>query len=338
MNSANLARAVAAGAAEAVVAGLREHGGNSGVQLNSCAALYCLTAACGDNRTRAGGAGAVEAVVGAINANAADHRILQLGVAALSTLANGNRNNQDRGGASGAVEAVVASMRAHVGNSEVQVHGCQALHRLAAANSNTQAWGIEAGAVEAGAAAVGGKLEASAAEGAPPVPWKEIVATTPFRALTYVHFCQNWGHFTLLSWLPTYFSQLLGLDLTNAALVSLLPPITGIIASSFAAPLADRMVGDGMEVGRVRKISMTVAFMGPAFFLLGGTISDNHVLQVALLSIGVGLQNFSLTGLYCNHGDLSPTYAAVLLGMTNTIGALPGIIGVAFAGVRGRIP
>jgi hypothetical protein len=55
-------------------------------------------------------------------------------------------------------------------------------------------------------------------------------------------------------------------------------------------------------------------------------------LPAALVTMSLGLASFSLAGLYCNHADLSPRYASVLLGMTNTSGALPGIVGVAFTG------
>ena len=46
----------------------------------------------------------------------------------------------------------------------------------------------------------------------------------------------------------------------------------------------------------------------------------------------LGLASFSLAGLYCNHADLSPRYAPFLLGLTNTSGAVPGIIGVVVTG------
>ena len=55
-------------------------------------------------------------------------------------------------------------------------------------------------------------------------------------------------------------------------------------------------------------------------------------LPAVLVTLSLGLASFSLAGLYCNHADLSPRYASVLLGMTNTTGALPGIVGVAFTG------
>lgn len=50
------------------------------------------------------------------------------------------------------------------------------------------------------------------------------------------------------------------------------------------------------------------------------------------MTAALGTASLSLCGLYCNHADLSPRYAPFLLGMTNTIGALPGIVGVAVTG------
>ena len=44
------------------------------------------------------------------------------------------------------------------------------------------------------------------------------------------------------------------------------------------------------------------------------------------------VSTFSRGGLYCNHQDLSPKYAAALLGISNTEGALPGIFGVWLTG------
>ena len=54
--------------------------------------------------------------------------------------------------------------------------------------------------------------------------------------------------------------------------------------------------------------------------------------RAALVTGALGLASFSLAGLYCNHADLSPRYAPFLLGLTNTSGAVPGIIGVVVTG------
>ena len=55
-------------------------------------------------------------------------------------------------------------------------------------------------------------------------------------------------------------------------------------------------------------------------------------LLLIVLSVAFALSTFSRGGLYCNHQDLSPKYAAALLGISNTAGALPGIIGVWLTG------
>ena len=166
----------------------------------------------------------------------------------------------------------------------------------------------------------------------PPVPWGEFISNSSVRALMYVHFCQNWGFYVLLAWLPTYFTDELGVTLTNASLLTLLPPLANVAMATIAGPTADRLIQSGMEVTRVRKTMQTVAFMGPALAMLSVTIIDQPVATVGLLTLGISLGAFSYAGLYSNHQDLSPKYASILLGMTNTCGALPGVIGVPLTG------
>ncbi|RRT42372.1 hypothetical protein B296_00057172 [Ensete ventricosum] len=37
------------------------------------------------------------------------------------------------------------------------------------------------------------------------VPWKAFFKSEAVWAMIYAHFCGSWGHYTCLSWLPTYF-------------------------------------------------------------------------------------------------------------------------------------
>ncbi|GAQ92627.1 major facilitator superfamily [Klebsormidium nitens] len=167
------------------------------------------------------------------------------------------------------------------------------------------------------------------------VPWRAFFARPPLWSMMYVHFAGNWGHFTLLAWLPTYFSEVLHLDLTHAALVSILPPLASVVMSSVAAPWADGLIAAGTPVTQVRKLCQTIAFLGPATCML--TTSLNPGLPswavIAVLTAGLSLGSFALSGLYCTHQDISPKYASVLLGITNTVGAVPGIVGVALTGI-----
>ncbi|MCO5603255.1 hypothetical protein L7F22_057403 [Adiantum nelumboides] len=65
--------------------------------------------------------------------------------------------------------------------------------------------------------------------------------------MIYTHFCGNWGHYCVLAWLPTYFREELNLSLTNAALVSIVPPLGGMFVSSFAATMADHLISKGVD-------------------------------------------------------------------------------------------
>lgn len=164
------------------------------------------------------------------------------------------------------------------------------------------------------------------------IPWRSFLRNTPIQALAYTHFCNNWFHYTMLAWLPTYFTDTLSLDLMKAAQVSILPPAAAICVSAIAGPTADGLIERGVDVGSVRKLSQCAAFLGPAACLLLACGVENGPGTVALVTLSLGLASFSLAGLYCNHADLSPKYAPVLLGLTNTCGAIPGIMGVACTG------
>lgn len=163
-------------------------------------------------------------------------------------------------------------------------------------------------------------------------PWRGFARNGPLRALAYTHFCNNWFHYTMLAWLPTYFTDTLSLNLTQAAQVALMPPVAALAVSAIAGPAADYFISNGTPVARVRKVSQCLAFLGPTICLSTAALTDDNWLAVGLITASLGLSSFSLAGLYCNHADLSPRHASLLLGITNTSGAIPGIIGVVSTG------
>lgn len=79
------------------------------------------------------------------------------------------------------------------------------------------------------------------------VPWKAFFRSQAVWAMIYTHFCGSWGHYTCLSWLPTYFGEELGLNLTGAAWVSILPSLGSILVTYFASSLADYLIVSGVE-------------------------------------------------------------------------------------------
>ncbi|KAF3773516.1 putative anion transporter 6 [Nymphaea thermarum] len=116
--------------------------------------------------------------------------------------------------------------------------------------------------------------------------------------------------------------------------VSLLPPLASIAVTSIAATFADTLISNGVETTVVRKICQTIAFICPALSMSVASmdLGMSPWEIVAFLTAGLSLSSFALSGLYCTHQDISPEYASILLGITNTVGAVPGIVGVALAG------
>lgn len=87
-------------------------------------------------------------------------------------------------------------------------------------------------------------------------------------------------HYTMMAWLPSYFADTLSLNLTQAAQVSLLPPVAAIIASSIAGTAGDALISKGMPVVQVRKLAQCTAFLGPALCLAGASLTDDSHLKV----------------------------------------------------------
>lgn len=165
------------------------------------------------------------------------------------------------------------------------------------------------------------------------VPWKCILSNRAVQALAVCHFTQGWGTYVLGSWLPTFFNEELGLRLETASLFALAPPLLNLVFSAVATPVADAYIGKGWSKTLVRKLCQVVAFGGAGTGMLIAAFShDKAIPTLVAISLGLGLTSFSFGGLYSTHQDLSPRYASTLLGVTNVLGAVPGVIGTELTG------
>ncbi|XP_042506108.1 ascorbate transporter, chloroplastic-like isoform X1 [Macadamia integrifolia] len=164
------------------------------------------------------------------------------------------------------------------------------------------------------------------------IPWKLILSKAPVWALIISHFCHNWGTFILLTWMPTYYNQVLKFNLTESGLFCVLPWLTMAVFANIGGWIADTLVSKGLSITTVRKIMQSIGFLGPAFFLTQLSHVRTPALAVLCMACSQGLDAFSQSGLYSNHQDIGPRYAGVLLGLSNTAGVLAGVFGTAATG------
>ena len=187
-------------------------------------------------------------------------------------------------------------------------------------------------ASESDSVATGSTVEESTAEDKD-IPWRLIFSKAPVWAIIVGHFCNNWGLYVLLSWLPSYFSSQLGVNLRSVWIFVAPPWIASFVCSNLSGWIADRMIASGYSVTFTRKTMQTIGMLGPALALGALATVDDAVTAVILLSISLGLASFAFAGVGCNHLDISPRHAGVIFGISNTGATVPGIVGVVVTGV-----
>ncbi|KAJ4768937.1 phosphate transporter 4 [Rhynchospora pubera] len=164
------------------------------------------------------------------------------------------------------------------------------------------------------------------------IPWRLILSKPPVWALIVSHFCHNWGTFILLTWMPTYYNQVLKFNLTESGLFCVLPWLTMAFSANMGGWIADTLVRKGLSVTTVRKVMQSIGFLGPAFFLTQLSHVHSPAMAVLCMACSQGTDAFSQSGLYSNHQDIGPRYAGVLLGLSNTAGVMAGVLGTAATG------
>ena len=152
-------------------------------------------------------------------------------------------------------------------------------------------------------------------------------------AIILAHFCNNWTLYVILSWLPKYVNEGLGVAFAAVGVVSMLPHITSFFCLNIAGNIADRLIKNGYAVTFVRKLMQTIAFGGLAACLFAIGYVDNVWVAIAILCLGKLFGAAGIGGHSVNHMDIGPRYAGTLMGITNTAGTIPGIVGVYVTGL-----
>ncbi|XP_052007479.1 sialin isoform X1 [Xyrauchen texanus] len=161
------------------------------------------------------------------------------------------------------------------------------------------------------------------------IPWISILKSLPLWAIVVAHFSYNWTFYTLLTLLPTYMNDILGFSIQKNGMLSALPYLGCWCLALLGGQLADLLREKYLiRTVMVRKAFTIVGMIGPAVFLVAaGYTGCNYYYAVAFLSISSSLGGISASGFNINHLDIAPSYAGILLGITNTFATIPGMVG-----------
>eukprot|EP01095_Lingulamoeba_sp_RSL-Kostka_P000539 TRINITY_DN10819_c0_g1_i2.p1 TRINITY_DN10819_c0_g1~~TRINITY_DN10819_c0_g1_i2.p1 ORF type:complete len:436 (+),score=73.84 TRINITY_DN10819_c0_g1_i2:48-1355(+) len=164
------------------------------------------------------------------------------------------------------------------------------------------------------------------------IPWKKIFQTKQIWAIIINQWCGSYGFYVLLNWIPSFYLSK-GLELENQGLFLMLPFLFQGIIGFFSGFLADKLLTKGVSPTKVRQIFQHIGMIFPAIFLSLIIILPLNIYQIAgLLTLAIGMNAFTLSGVSVYHLDIAPQYSSILFSIGNTFGNLPGIIGVYFTG------
>jgi MFS transporter, ACS family, solute carrier family 17 (sodium-dependent inorganic phosphate cotransporter), other len=161
---------------------------------------------------------------------------------------------------------------------------------------------------------------------------RALLTKSPVWAIFIAHFCNNWGLYLLIAWLPSYFRDAMGLGFANAGIYAAAPWVAAFVAGNVVAAVADKAIARGAGLGLVRKLIVAVGLLGFAASLL--LVRDAHTSTTALLLVcaATGALGICWSGFAPNMLDIAPRHCAVLIGVSNTLATIPGVAGVAITG------
>ncbi|XP_052747726.1 putative inorganic phosphate cotransporter isoform X2 [Galleria mellonella] len=150
-------------------------------------------------------------------------------------------------------------------------------------------------------------------------PWKAIFTSMPFISLIIAHCGQNWGHWTLITEIPSYMSKVLGVDIKHNGIISALPYLALFVLSIPNGFVADYILKKKwLSITASRKLFNSIGAYGPAIALicLSYTPAD-VVIATSLLVVVVGINAGHFAGYILVHIDMAPNFAGQMMGITN---------------------
>jgi MFS family permease len=166
------------------------------------------------------------------------------------------------------------------------------------------------------------------------VPVRQMMRNRTVWAMGIGHFCNTYGFYFLLAWLPLFLVKVRGLSIIEmTAMMTAAYVVQGFGALAWGW-LSDRLVKSGWDEGRVRKGLMCIYLLATAIAILGIGFSTSAtaifgwlLLNAAFGGIG-GAQAYAIAQVYAG-----PEAAGTWVGVMNGVGNTSGIIGPVLTGV-----
>ncbi|MBN3279927.1 VGL2A protein, partial [Polyodon spathula] len=158
-------------------------------------------------------------------------------------------------------------------------------------------------------------------------PWRKFFTSMPVYAIIVANFCRSWTFYLLLISQPAYFEEVFGFEISKVGMLSALPHLVMTIIVPIGGQIADYLrTKNIVSTTTVRKIMNCGGFGLEATFLLVVGYSHSKGIAISFLVLAVGFSGFAISGFNVNHLDIAPRYASILMGISNGVGTLSGMV------------
>ncbi|XP_017859734.1 PREDICTED: vesicular glutamate transporter 1 [Drosophila arizonae] len=158
-------------------------------------------------------------------------------------------------------------------------------------------------------------------------PWREMMRSMPVYAIIVANFCRSWNFYLLVLFQSSFLKHKFGFKVEEAGFVGSLPHLIMTTIVPFGGMLADHLRKNGiLSTTNVRKLFNCGGFGMEGLFFLFVAHSQTATGAMFALTCGVAFSGFAISGYNVNHLDIAPRYASILMGLSNGIGTLAGII------------
>ncbi|GLD47410.1 vesicular glutamate transporter 2.1, partial [Lates japonicus] len=158
-------------------------------------------------------------------------------------------------------------------------------------------------------------------------PWRKFFTSMPVYAIIVANFCRSWTFYLLLISQPAYFEEVFGFEISKVGILSALPHLVMTIIVPIGGQLADYLRSKNiLTTTTVRKIMNCGGFGMEATLLLVVGYSHSKGVAISFLVLAVGFSGFAISGFNVNHLDIAPRYASILMGISNGVGTLSGMV------------
>ncbi|XP_027380050.1 sodium-dependent phosphate transport protein 3 isoform X5 [Bos indicus] len=160
------------------------------------------------------------------------------------------------------------------------------------------------------------------------VPIKSMVRCLPLWAIFMGFFSHFWLCTIIITYLPTYISSVLHVNIRDSGVLSSLPFIAAASCTILGGQLADFLLSRNLlRLITVRKLFSSLGLLLPSLCAVAlPFVASSYTTTIILLILIPGTSNLCDSGFIINTLDVAPRYASFLMGISRGFGLIAGII------------